>query len=45
MFLNCECLFVNRARGLFLSAYVDDIKMAGRTEKHKTDLENTDERR
>ena len=29
---NCECLFVNRARGLFLSVYVDDIKLAGQTE-------------
>ena len=25
---NCECSFVNRARGLFLSVYVDDIKLA-----------------
>ena len=31
--LNCECLFVNRARGLFLSVYLDDIKLAGKTEK------------
>ena len=30
--LNCECLFVNRASGLFLSVYVDDIRMAGKTE-------------
>ena len=30
--LNCECLFVQRARGLFLSVYVDDIKMDGKTE-------------
>ena len=30
--LNCECFFVNRARGLFLSVYVDDIKLAGKTE-------------
>ena len=28
--LNWECLFVNRARGLFLSVFVDDIKMAGK---------------
>ena len=27
-----ECLFVNRARGLFLSVYVDNIKLAGKTE-------------
>ena len=30
--LNWECLFVNRAKGLFLSVYVDDIKMAAKTE-------------
>ena len=30
--LSWECLFVNRARGLFLSVYVDDIKLAGKTE-------------
>ena len=29
---NWECLFVNRARGIFLSVYVDDIKLAGKTE-------------
>ena len=29
---NWECLFVNRARGLFLSVYVDDINLAGKTE-------------
>ena len=29
---NWECLFVNRARGLFLSVYVDDIKLAGKRE-------------
>ena len=32
-FLNWECLFVNRARGLFLSVYVDDIKLAGIVQK------------
>ena len=30
--LNSECLFFNRARGLFLSVYVNDIKLAGKTE-------------
>ena len=30
--LNWECLFVNRARGLFLSVYVDEIKLAGKIE-------------
>ena len=42
---NWECLFVNRAKGLFLSVYVDDIKMAGKTENPGTDLENSHERR
>ena len=27
---NWECLFVHRERGLFLSVYVDDIKLAGK---------------
>ena len=27
---NWECLFVHRDKGLFLSVYVDDIKLAGR---------------
>ena len=31
-FVNGESLFVNRARGLFLSVYVDDVKLAGKTE-------------
>ena len=30
--LNWECLFVNRAKGLFLPVYVDDFKMAGKTQ-------------
>ena len=29
-FSNCECLFVHRDKGLFLSVYVDDIKLAGK---------------
>ena len=28
---NWECLFVHRKQKLFLSVYVDDIKMAGKT--------------
>ena len=28
---NWECLFVHREKGLFLSVYVDDIKLAGET--------------
>ena len=27
---NRECLFVNREKGLFLSVYVDEVKMAGK---------------
>ena len=27
---NCECIFVHCEKGLFLSLYVDDIKMAGK---------------
>ena len=27
---NWECLFVHRERGLFISVYVDDIKLAGK---------------
>ena len=28
--INCECPFVHRAKGLFLSVYVDDIKFVGK---------------
>ena len=27
---NWECLFVDRREGLFLSVYVDDVKLAGK---------------
>ena len=30
---NWECLFVHREKGLFLSVYVDDIKLAGKNTK------------
>ena len=33
---NCECLFVQREKGLFLSVHVDDIKLAGK--KQNLDL-------
>ena len=36
--VNWERLFFNQAKGLFLSVYVDDIQLAGKTEKHRTDL-------
>ena len=29
-FLNWECMFVHRGKGLFLSVYVDDIKLTGK---------------
>ena len=32
---NWECLFVHREKGLFLSVYVDDIKLTGK--KHNID--------
>ena len=32
---NWECLFVHREKGLFLSVYVDDMKLAGK--KHNLD--------
>ena len=31
---NWECLFVHREKGLFLSVYVDDIKLAGKIRKN-----------
>ena len=33
---NCECTFVHRRQGLFLSVYVDDIKLAGRNQNLNT---------
>ena len=27
---NCECLFVHREKGLFLSVYVDDVELTGK---------------
>ena len=30
---NWECLFVKREKGLFLSVYVDDFKLAGKKQK------------
>ena len=31
-FPNWECLFVDRGKGLFLSVYVDDLKLTGKKE-------------
>ena len=38
---NWECLFVHREKGLFFSVYVDDIKLAGKKQKHWSDVEST----
>ena len=35
---NCECFFVHRATGLFLSVYVDVIELAGKTENTEPTL-------
>ena len=42
-FSNWECLFVHREKGLFLSVYVDDIKLAGKKQKF-SDVESTKQR-
>ena len=39
-----ECLFVHREKGLFLSVYVDDIKLAGKRQKRWSDVEITQQR-
>ena len=36
-----ECLFVHREKGLFLSVYVDGLKLAGKKQKHCSDVEIT----
>ena len=36
---NWECLFVHREKGLFLSVYVDDITLAGKT-IYQSDVES-----
>ena len=42
---NWECLFVHRQKGLFLSVYVDDIKLVGWKEtKSSSDVETTQQR-
>ena len=40
---NCECLFVHRTLGLFLSGYVDDIIMTGKTQNFESFEEEIDE--
>ena len=41
---NWECLFVHREKGLFLSVYVDDIKLAGKKHNIDPDVESTQQR-
>ena len=41
---NWECLFVHRQKGLFLSVYVDDIKLAGKKQNIDPDVERTKQR-
>ena len=36
---NCERFSLTEKKGLFLSVYVDDIKLAGKEAEHQTDLE------
>ena len=41
---NCECLFVHRETGLFLSVYVDDIKFGWKETQSWSDVETTQQR-
>ena len=41
---NWKCLFVHREKGLFLSVYVDDIKLAGKETVCSSDVETTQQR-
>ena len=43
--LNWECLFVNREKGLFLSVYVDAIKLIDKTYNTESTCKNSHERR
>ena len=38
---NWECSFVHREKGLFLSVYVDDIKIGWKETKHESNVEST----
>ena len=40
-----ECLFGNREKGLFLSVYVADVKLSGKTHIILPNVEHTHERR
>ena len=39
-----ECLFVHREKGLFLSVYVDDVKLGWKETKPWSDVESTQQR-
>ena len=41
---NWECMFVHRKQGLFLSVYVDDIKMSGKKQNMFSHVEEIDEK-
>ena len=41
---NWECLFVHREKGLFLSVYVDDIKIHWKETTSRSDVESTQQR-
>ena len=41
---NWECLFVHREKGLFLSVYVDDIKLAGKKQNIDPNVESGQKR-
>ena len=42
---NWECILVHRTQGLFLSIYVDDIKMAGKKQKYVSHVEEIDKKK
>ena len=42
---NWECLFVNQEKGLFLSVYVDEIKLAGKKQNIDPTWKKTHQRR
>ena len=39
-----ECSFVNQGKGLFLSVYVEDIKLTGKKQNMSPNVENSNER-
>ena len=41
---NWECLFVHREKGLFLSVYMDDLKIGWKETQYRSDVESTQQR-